>query len=616
MPLPAETVVLPAKATKTSAQRPGPGRWSALYARGLLAAIAIVCIVDWVRPLQGRLSYALSFALTCLAIPWGVFIFRSEGFDSEPARAVDRSRLLRARSRSRVFHESLVVLTALFLAAKWNVLLSYGANSQEFIGSSRSYTLALVVLMTLGVFARGLRVGRFVSAAADHPARLMALSFFITGLLGALLLSLPVSVERVSTVSLVDNIFMAFSAVCVTGLSVNNVAETYTTFGQVVLCALIQVGGLGIMVLSAAIAILSGQRLRVKSSVVLAEMVDLASLASLRRSVLMILFYTLLIEGIAASLLYTRFVQHPASALRYGEGLAGPGNPVWAAVFHAVSAFCNAGFSNFQAGLVPLVTDPIVIAVVSTSIVVGGIGFPVLDELGRTLLTKLRRKRAQRLSLHSRLALRMTAGLLAFTTCAYLILEWTHCLAGVPLWSRFGAAAFQAASARTAGFNVVDVAAMMPATLVLTCALMFIGACPGSTGGGIKTTTAAVLFSGLRSELSGTPARLLDRAIPEGVVTKAIGVAVLSGMIVVVGFFLLLLTESLPPLDLAFEVVSAFSTTGLSTGITPKLSVAGKLLIATMMFIGRIGPLTLALLVAVNARHRALELPQERVAIG
>jgi trk system potassium uptake protein TrkH len=199
---------------------------------------------------------------------------------------------------------------------------------------------------------------------------------------------------------------------------------------------------------------------------------------------------------------------------------------------------------------------------------------------------------------------------------AYFVLEWRASMKGLALHERLLASIFQSASARTAGFNVINVGAMTSATLVLTCAAMFIGASPGSAGGGIKTTTLAVLFSGLRSELLARPARLLDRAIPQPVIRRATGVAFMSMLLVFAILFLLLVLEPHPPLELAFEVVSAFSTTGLSTGVTPSLSTAGKLIITFTMFAGRIGPLTLALALARAAQARSVNVPEERVMIG
>ena len=577
----------------------------------LLAAFALALAADWLWPFRGHLSLAVMGVVSLLAIPWAFVVLKTEKLDEQTISSLGEGSI----RRTRLFHAALVVLFVAFVSAKW--LVGFRASGRaEFAASSHSYSLAIFFVVALGLFARSLRAARLFALVADHPARLMALSFSCVGVLGAALLSLPVSVESVTTVSLVDNLFMAFSAVCVTGLSVTNVAETYSVFGQVVLCVLMQVGGLGIMVLSAAFAIIGGQRLRVKSSAVIAQMVDASSLASMRRTVLMIVFYTLLLEGVGAVLLHAQFQKYPELATRAGTDMSGPGGLLWASVFHAVSAFCNAGFSNAYGGLVPFVGDQGIVLTVASLIVLGGLGFPVLDELFRAAFTKLRRQRVPSLSLHTRISLRMTAALLGAMTLVYLVFEWRASMTELGPLDRLTAAIFQSASSRTAGFNVVDIGAMRPAVLVLTCAAMFVGACPGSTAGGIKTTTLAVLFSGMRAELRGDTPRLLNRAIPELVVRKAVGVAFLSLAIVVAASTLLLLLEPHEPLDLGFEVMSAFSTTGLSTGITPKLSVPGKLLITLMMFIGRIGPLTLALAFSLSVKARAVALPQERVMIG
>lgn len=572
-----------------------------------------LCALDFWLPLWGILSYVIAGALSLLAVPWALELFRKDHDRSpEPAPSPGKG----AKAGGRALHLGTLLLMLAFVSAKWMVLLKAGETPADFVGSSRSYALAIWAVFSFGLVARGLRFGRLVGLAAEHPARMMALSFGITGVLGALVLSLPFSLETVRGVSLIDNLFTAFSAVCVTGLTVNNVAETYSLAGQGVLCALIQVGGLGIMVFSAAISLLSGRRMRVKSSAILAQMVDAASIASLRRTVVMILVYTVLIEGAGAAVLYADFVARPEVALRFGSELAGAGDPRWAAVFHAVSAFCNAGFSNLSSGLSALSGSPLVTLTVTALVVLGGIGFPVLDELFRALFTRLRGRRVPVHSLNARVSLRTAALLLGGMTLAYLVLEWGSSMAELSFGDRLTAALFQSASCRTAGFNVVDIGRMTPAVLLLTCAAMFVGAGPGSTGGGIKTTTLAVLLAGVRSELTGRPARLLNRVLPQAVIRRAISVAFLSMTLVALVFFLLLVLESQGPLDLAFEVVSAFSTTGLSTGVTPQLTGAGKVLITLTMFIGRIGPLTLALALARSAAARAVALPEEKVMIG
>lgn len=571
---------------------------------------------DWLLPLRGILSVALALATTLLAVPWTVLTLRFAAVTKEELLDARQQELARERRlRGFALRIGLALMVAIFLASKWSLLLEAGASNRSFENSSRSYTLGLGLMMGLGLLARDLRASRFLATASLHPARLMALSFGGVGLVGALLLALPISV-RESDVSLVDHFFMAFSAVCVTGLSTVNIARTYSLPGQIVLAALIQLGGLGIMVLSAAVAIAAGQRLKLKSTAALTEVVDGTSLATLKRTVLTICAFTFAFEALGASVLYTEWQEHPPMALRDGHPMAGAESVLWAATFHAVSAFCNAGMSNLEGGLFPLNGYPLTLGLLAVLVGLGSLGFPVLDELLRKAVATLLRRRSPMLSLHARVVLRASGALLVLMTVAYLLLEWRASLSPLPYLDRVAAAAFQSVVTRSAGFSVVDLGAMLPATLLLTCGAMFIGAGPGSTGGGIKVTTLVALFAGLRAELTGRAPHLLNRSLPELVIRKAMGVAFLSSSIVVFGFFLLLLSEEHPPLALAFEAVSAFSTTGMSTGITASLSVPGKLLVTLLMFAGRIGPLTLALALSAKAETRGFELPQERVLIG
>ncbi|MEY4548357.1 MAG: hypothetical protein RL685_4552 [Pseudomonadota bacterium] len=578
----------------------------------LSLATAITCLllaaltIDFLFPMQRLLTPLLLGGVSALSVPWALSVLRGGGqpLPDNPIEVL-------------VFRLCVLALVSILLVAKWWLWLASDVVSESFMGSSRSYGVALGVLLGAGTLGRGLRVARFLAIISERPARLIVVSFGGIGVLGGLLLSLPVSLQRVHELSMLDNLFMAFSAVCVTGLAVNNVASTYTLFGQAVLCLLIQVGGLGMMVLSAAVALLTGQRLRIRSSALLAESVDADSIAQLRKVIVSIISSTFLIEAIAALILYARF----SSVLNLPSNPGGPPpgtrvDAVWAAIFHAVSAFCNAGFSTFEAGLVPFVGDPIVMGSVTSLVVIGGIGFPVIQELaGRGFLWSLRRRR-ERLSLHARVALRSTVFLLVAMALAYLLLEWTGALQHLRWFERVFAALFHSASSRTAGFNVVDLGVMAPATLMLTCVAMFIGACPGSCAGGIKTTTVAVMFASLRSELHGRPPQLLDRTVPVATTRKAIGVVFMSAALLSVAIFALLLVEPHPPLELAFEAFSAFSTTGLSTGVTPELSGAGKVLVLLTMYVGRIGPLTLALAISGRADAPPVQLPSERVLIG
>jgi len=601
---------LTAKAAAThSIPPPSPGlrqRLLRVSEWSLSVALASLLTVDILNPMAGLFTLVVLSILTFLVWPWGWLMLRPRSSANSPSPSIT----------AWVLRVSFVGFALVLLGAKWwLVLLAPAAQGVDYVGSSRGYAIALVVLFGLGTLRNGQLLARLSGLVVDHPARLIVLSFGFTGVFGGFALSLPLSLHEVHRLSMLDNLFMAFSAVCVTGLSVNVIAHTYTWAGQLILCLLIQIGGLGIMVLSAAIAVVTGQRMRIRRSAVLAEIVDAESVAHLRRLVIAIVSSTLLIEALAALLLYLQFSSDLVFFAKSAGAIAAYG-PWWAAIFHSVSAFCNAGFSTFEAGLEPFRGQPGVLGVVVLLIVAGGIGFPVLYELAARLAQTLRARRRERMSLHSRIAIRATALLLGLVAVAYLLLEWHGALAGLGWPDRIMAALFQSASCRTAGFNVVDVGQFGPPALMLTCVAMFIGACPGSTGGGVKTTTVAALFAGLRSELESRPAYLLDRALTPATISKAIGVSFLSLGMLAIATFLLLLCEQQQPLDLIFEVFSAFSTTGLSTGVTPRLSSTGKVIILLTMYVGRIGPLTLALAIARKSEPVRLELPAERVLIG
>lgn len=569
-------------------------------------------VVDFIIPLRAWASIPLSALFSIVVVPWAVIVVR----DTAAAPGEDRGRAL----RNLVFHLANIAFALAFVAAKWITIVDALSEESpvEYVASYRSYTVALVLLLVTGAALRGGRFTRLIASSADHPARLMAASFGLTSLVGALLLALPVSLYRPSEVSLVDSLFVAVSAVCVTGLSPVNVAETYTIVGQGVICALIQVGGLGIMVITAAVTILSGRRLGVKGSAVLAEMVDSRSLHDVRRTVGMIVSYTIVFEAIGATLLYFQFQRMPelAAGPDAHPGLAGPESPQWAAVFHAVSGFCNAGFSNFRDGMSPFAASPLVCLTVSVLVILGGLGFPVIHELLFRWTHRLRHHRPPRLTLNTRVALTTTSMLLAGMAAAYLVLENGASFSELGVIGRVNAALFQSVSARTAGFNVVDVGHMRPATLLLTCFAMFVGGGSGSIAGGIKVTTLAVLFAGFRGELRGQAARLFDRTIPDAVVRRAMGVGFLAVLLVLVVVFVLLLIEKQEPLAILFETVSAFSTTGLSTGITSQLSAPAKMILAATMLVGRVGPLTAAVALATRGRLAKFQLPEERVMIG
>jgi trk system potassium uptake protein len=581
---------------------------------GLLAAAAGVCTADFFT--TGRPVLGIVFtALECLlALPWARLIFHLERSERRLDAGEKKRRLWMLSA-----HGITVTLVVATLVAKGFVLLkAHRGDAGDFTGPYQTYLVAFYAAFALGLVGRGSRVGRFLAVVADQPARLMTMSFGSVALLGAFVLTMPISVRDVAKTSFVEALFTATGAVC-GGLGVNDVAATYDPFGQFVILVLIQVGGLGLMVLSAFFVIAAGRRLRTKSSAVMAEMIDVESMDSMRRMVRSIVLFTLTFEALGAVALWFAMGRNPGVALGHEmpDSVAGAGSLAWSAVFHSVSAFCNAGFSLCHGNLVPFAGDWPVSLTICVLVTLGGIGFPVLAELVSAARTRLGGRRPPRLSLNARVSLAAGAVLTFGGAAAFLVLEWGRSLGDAPFGTKVLASLFQSVSARTAGFNSVDISVLGYPALLLVICLMFVGASPGSTGGGVKTTTLAVLFAASRSERrGGEKAHLFDRRIPLLTTRKAIAVLTVSTGLVLVAFFVLLLTEKADPMKLLFEVVSAFATCGLSAGVTAGLTTAGKLVIVATMLAGRVGPLTLALAAAAPPRRAHTELVEERLPIG
>ncbi|MGK3994348.1 TrkH family potassium uptake protein [Sorangium sp. So ce1024] len=581
----------------------------------LLLGSAVLLGFDLALAITPRASTALTALETVLVPAWIAAVVSMERVRSALAGARVEGR----RPRLALFLLALMLLLAC-IGEKWLLLLGPTAEDAgtRAIVLYRSYTV-LAFLVALGGLLGRRPIERLMATAAEHPARLMVLSFGVATLLGSFLLTLPQSLRDIEDASFVDGLFMSASAVCVTGLSLHSISETYTPFGQAVLLLMVQIGGLGIMVLSTFFAIVAGRKLRLRDAAVMAEMIDAESFARLRRNLAAIVLFTLAMEAIGALALLFSFLPHHqiAAGPVAGEPLSGAGDFLWAAVFHAVSAYCNAGFSLFTGGLVPFAGSPAVSGVLASLVIIGSLGFPVHDELLRRARLRLRGERPPRMSLHSRIVLLGTAVLLAVGAAGFLLLEWRRSMGELSWPAKLLASLFQSAMTRSAGLNTVDFGLAGPATLMLTCMLMFIGAAPGSTGGGIKITTAAALFAALRAEMRGDEApHLFGRAIPAATVRRALGMASLMVMLVS-GFLLVMLTlEPHHPMGLALETVSALATAGLSANLTPALSAPGKLVMTLAMFIGRIGPLTIAMAFATQARTRSYRLPEEKIGIG
>ncbi|MBL8804183.1 MAG: potassium-transporting ATPase subunit KdpA [Planctomycetes bacterium] len=465
--------------------------------------------------------------------------------------------------------------------------------------------LSGVGLMKSPVFARWLlRLGQ-------RPPLLLASSFAMMILVATLLLCLPLSVESFEDIRPLDALFTATSAVCVTGLAVNEISTTYTAFGQTVILLAIQFGGIGIMTIAAvALALRSDTSLGAQAQY--ASLFEAGSLGELRGQVYTITTTTLAIEALGALALWLLWKDDPAFAER---------SVAWLAVFHSVSAFCNAGFALFPGSLARFTSDGATQLVIMALIVTGGIGFPVYHGLLRRAKLRVRAWRertnydAARADLGTYTVVRTTAWLIGGGALGFFALECVGAFAGLDWSERVLAALFASVTTRTAGFNTLDFASFSETTLLLTLALMFIGGSPGSTAGGVKTTTAAVLFASFRAELRGQQPTLARRAISAKSIQRASAVTAISLALVASMVALLTMLERHSFVELLFETVSAFGTVGLSLGITSELTSWGRVAIILTMFVGRIGPMGVALAVGDSRERRRYTLPENDVQI-
>jgi trk system potassium uptake protein TrkH len=428
------------------------------------------------------------------------------------------------------------------------------------------------------------------------PPRALAIVFLLVIALGTGLLLLPGMTT--TPITPLQALFTATSATMVTGLTVVDTGTTFTWAGQLVLVLLMKLGGVGTMAFGALALLVSGGKPPLRSQLLVGEATGHTSFRDLGRVIRLALLAALLVEGVGALLLMLRF----AGDYPFLEAL-------WHAVFHSVAAYNNAGFALWPDSLVRYATDPLVTLVICAQVVIGGLGFVVLAD------PKLFRGRA---ALHTRITLAATAFLLLAGAATFWWLEAGNAqtLGGHPPATQALMATFLSVMPRSGGFNNIDMAAMSDGGTVLTMALMFIGGGTGSTAGGVKVTTVVIMLAATLAVLrQRNEAVLLGRTLATETVFRAFAVLSISGALLLGGFWLLVLTQPLPFEDLLFEATSAFATVGLSRGITSQLDPVGQLLLVAMMFIGRLGPLTLAYTLATAVAAR-VQYPKAEVYVG
>jgi trk system potassium uptake protein TrkH len=434
-----------------------------------------------------------------------------------------------------------------------------------------------------------------------NPPRVLALGFASLILIGTLLLNLPMATSNNESIGLINAIFTAASAVCVTGLVVVNTAEFFSTFGQAIIIILIQIGGLGFMTMATLGALVVGKKISLKERLVIKEQLNQGSLSGLVKLTKYVIIVTFSIEAIGALLLSTRFVP-----------IYGLGQGIWYSVFHAISAYCNAGFDILGNSFVPYANDITLNLTLSLLIILGGLGFSVYLDISKN-------RKFERFQLHTKLVIWITIILLLFGMIIFLIIEWKNpaTIGNLSFGKKLLPAFFQSVVTRTAGFNSLDISMIKDTSAFLFIVFMFIGGSPGSTAGGIKTTTFGAIALTTVSIIKGDKDIVaFKKRIPDNVINRSLAIVTVAMALIIFVSFVLTVTEDAAFLEVLFETTSAFATVGLSRGMTPDLTDVGKIIITLTMYIGRVGPLTMAFAFAQKSKHTKLRYADGTIIVG
>lgn len=436
-------------------------------------------------------------------------------------------------------------------------------------------------------------------------AQVLAIGFGIIILIGTLLLMLPISNHSGQSIPFLNALFTATSATCVTGLVVYDTAMQFTFFGQLIIILLIQIGGLGFMTIAIMFSIALGKRIGLKERSFLMEASNLMQIGGVVRLIRRVLYGTFILEAVGAILLSLKFC--PLFGIRQG---------IWYGIFHSISAFCNAGFDLMgqiapYASLTSFVGDLTINIVIMGLVIIGGIGFVVWDDIIRNKFY------FRKYDLHTKIILATTGIVILVSSVLFFLIEKDATFSGMSTGERILAAFFQAVTPRTAGFNTVDTAALSEGGTLLTMLLMFVGAGPGSTAGGIKITTFIVLLLSVVAYVRHQEdINIFQRRLKTGLIRRAYCSAAFYLLLVFLGCLVILFVQNLPIKDVMFEVFSAIGTVGLSTGITRELSDISRLIIILLMYSGRLGSLTVFMAVAENRHPAKLKNSTGKIIIG
>jgi len=470
----------------------------------------------------------------------------------------------------------------------------------------------VIFRLLVAVFMKGLdtKLGvKILASLSWRPSQTLALSFIALIATGTILLMFPAATIDGKGAPILSALFTMTSASCVAGLAIYDIGVEFTRFGQAVILFGMQAGGLGIMVLSAAFAVLVGGNIPSRRQVGLREVLDISTPEGLRS----------LIRAVSATTIITELVGAFALFMLWHDYIPRTQDRLWWSIFHAVSAFCNVGLSLSNDSLIPFVNDAGICLVFMMLITLGGVGFFVIADLLNKEVWAIKKPRAiwERLQIQTKVVIVATILLDSLGMMLFLFFEYDGALRGLAADKKILASLFHAISLRSAGFNVVPLANMAAPTIIFSIAFMFIGGSPGSTGGGIKTTTAFVSVMALRAMLRGREeVELFGRRMPSAIVSRSLSIVLVAAMVVGVFLTLLLATQEIAFEKLLFEVVSAFGTVGLTLDTTGALNDVGKFLIILVMYVGRIGPLTLALAIGERKLSQGFRLPKGQIAVG
>lgn len=526
--------------------------------------------------------------------------------------------LLQARSaefRGPYFRKNII---SLFVTAVFIVVFIVRLSATDKTAATAAGVLpALLILRSVIVLfelsGRIKKIDVFLQELFSHPARTILISFLMVILLGSVLLQLPIAAADGNGLSFINALFTSTSAVCVTGLIVVDTATVFTLFGRLVILALIQIGGLSIIILSFFVIFMLRKRVSLESKLLISYVLSEDDVTSIGGSIKRIIFITVFFEGAGALLLFVRFFGQFREA----------GKAALFSVFHAVSAFCNAGFALFTNSLEDYVSDPYVSIIISILIIGGGLSFAVFSNLFTSISGRLRnlgdgnRTFIQKLSLNTRIVLGVSGVLVLSGMFLFYALELRGVLRSYSTGTQYLAAFFQSVTLRTAGFNTAPIGALRITTLLIMMVYMFIGGASGSTAGGIKVNTFTAVLVWIKSAIKREPSIILyNHTIQKEIVLRGLLIVLFGFAAVITGTLILSVTEQAALQNIMFEAVSAFGTVGLSTGITGSLTILGRIVIIILMFIGRTGPLTI--LAAMNAREQKsrYEYPRGDILIG